>query len=68
MIWDVQDHNIDTGIANPIRQPPRRLPFNQREEIHWLLDGMLSRGVIETSQGPWSSPIVLVKKKDGSTS
>ena len=28
---------------------------------------MLSRGVIEHSNGPWSSPIVLVKKKDGST-
>ena len=28
---------------------------------------MLSRGVVEPSQGPWSSPIVLIKKKDGST-
>lgn len=28
---------------------------------------MLSRDIVEPSQGPWSSPIVLVKKKDGST-
>ena len=60
-------HKIDTGNANPIRQPPRRLPFHQREEVRQLLDNMLSRGVVEPSQGPWSSPIVLVKKKDGST-
>lgn len=60
-------HNINTGDANPIRQPPRRLPFHQREEVRQLLDNMLSRGIVEPSQGPWSSPIVLVKKKDGST-
>ena len=28
---------------------------------------MLSRDIVEPSEGPWSSPILLVKKKDGST-
>ena len=60
-------HEIDTGDARPIRQPARRLPFHQKAEVRQLLDNMLSRGVIEHSNGPWSSPIVLVKKKDGST-
>ena len=32
-----------------------------------LMDDMLSRGIIEPCCGPWASPIVLVKKKDGST-
>ena len=60
-------HKIDTGDAQPVRQPARRLPFHQKEEVRHLLDDMLSRDIVEPSQGPWSSPIVLVKKKDGST-
>ena len=28
---------------------------------------MLSKGIIEPSSGPWASPVVLLKTKDGST-
>ena len=63
----VVKHKIDTGNATPIRQPARRLPFNQRGEVRNLVDQMLSRNIVEPAQGPWSSPVVLVKKKDGST-
>ena len=31
-----------------------------------MINDMLKKWVIELSTGPWSSPIVLVKKKDGS--
>ena len=60
-------HEINTGDASPIRQPPRRLPFQQRQVVQELVSDMLKRGVVEQSNGPWSSPIVLVKKKDGTT-
>ena len=64
---DVVKHQIDTGNAAPIRQRARKLPFHQRGKMQHLVDQMLSRNVIEPAQGPWSSPVVLVKKKDGST-
>ena len=63
----VVKHSIDTGDAKPIRQPPRRIPFGQREEVDKQLNQMLEKGLIEPSSSPWSSSLVLVKKKDGST-
>jgi len=53
-------HKIDTGDAKPIRQPPRRLPLAKREEAGRILKEMSAEGVIETSNSPWASPVVLV--------
>ena len=58
--------NIDTGDAPPRRQPVRRTPFAVRTEIARQLREMQSQGVIEPSSRPWASPVVLVRKKDGS--
>eukprot|EP00731_Ephydatia_muelleri_P025538 Em0017g621a len=60
-------HTIDTGDNQPIRQHARRLPFHQHKELSDLVDSMLSRGIIESSDSPWASPVVLVRKKDGKT-
>ena len=64
---DVVRHQIDTGTFPPIRQRARRLPIHQRQEESSQIEDMTRRGVIEPSESPWASPIVLVKKKDGST-
>ena len=61
----VVTHEIDVGDAKPIRQHPRRLPFKQREEVAQMTKEMKEQGVIEESNSPWSSPVVLVRKKDG---
>jgi hypothetical protein len=58
-------HHIDTGEAWPIRQPPRRLPLAKRAEATEMLEDMRWRGVTEESDSPWSSPVVLVQKKNG---
>ncbi|KRY07218.1 Transposon Ty3-G Gag-Pol polyprotein, partial [Trichinella patagoniensis] len=59
-------HRIETGGAQPVKLPPRRLPQAQREVVDRLIREMLHAGVIEPASGPWSSPVVLVRKKDGS--
>ena len=59
-------HEIDTGDAKPIKQPPRRVPLKQRKIEEEEIDKMLTEGVIEPSTSPWASGVVLVEKKDGS--
>ncbi|XP_078484278.1 uncharacterized protein LOC144744187 [Ciona intestinalis] len=54
-------HKIDTGTARPIRQPPRRLPWEKRKIAEDAIEDMLRDGIIEPSSSPWASPIVLVE-------
>ncbi|GFW94408.1 retrovirus-related Pol polyprotein from transposon 412 [Trichonephila clavipes] len=63
----VTQHRIDTADHPPIKQHPRRLPFAKQEEVGTLLREMQETDIIEPSSSPWASPIVLVRKKDGST-
>ncbi|GFX00478.1 retrovirus-related Pol polyprotein from transposon 412 [Trichonephila clavipes] len=63
----VTQHRIDTADHPPIKQHPRRLPFAKQEEVGTLLREMQENDIIEPPSSPWASPIVLVRKKDGST-
>lgn len=42
------------------------MPFLVHEEVARQLKNMRQDGVIHPSNSPWSSPIVMVRKKDGS--
>ena len=59
-------HSIPTGDATPICTRQWRLPQKAKEIIKEECQKMLQSKVIEPSTSPWMSPIVLVKKKDGS--
>ena len=63
---DIIQMEIDTGDAAPKRQPLRRMPFAARQEVANQLQKMQDSGVITPSKSPWASPVVLVRKKDGS--
>lgn len=60
-------HKIDVGNNIPIRQPTRVPPLARREEVENAIRVMREQGVIEPSHSPWASPVVLVRKMDGST-
>ena len=56
-------HRIDTGDAHPVRQRARRLPIHQRAEEKKQIEDMLRQDVIEPSNSPWASPLVLVRRQ-----
>lgn len=60
-------HKIETGASKPVKKPPRRTPVSLRKEVDKHVEKMLEKGIIEPADGPWSSGIVLVNKKDGTT-
>ena len=60
------EHRIRTTDDKPVKLPPYRLPHAYQEQVRQELDEMLATGLIEKSNSGWASPIVLVKKKDGS--
>ena len=62
---DLIEMGIDTGEAAPNRQSARRMPFAVQQEVAKQLDQMQSNGVIKPSRSPWASPVVLVRKRDG---
>ncbi|GJT30931.1 reverse transcriptase [Tanacetum coccineum] len=60
------DHTIPlTPNAPPINIRPYKHPLIQKDEIELMVKELLEAGTIRNSQSPFSSPIVMVKKKDG---
>jgi len=76
-VFSSGDH--DVGLTNavrdeiplaagttPIRQPTRRLGPEKEKEVSRQVRDLLDRDLIEPAHSAWSSPVVLVRKKDGS--
>ncbi|KAI2662301.1 Retrovirus-related Pol polyprotein from transposon 17.6 [Labeo rohita] len=62
---NVVQHDIRTPPGVIVRQRPYRVPEARRQAIEEEVQEMLKLGVIEPSRSPWSSPIVMVPKPDG---
>ena len=63
---DLVKHHIELKDYTPIKDRYRRIPPHQYEEVRKHLKEMLDIGAIRRSNSPWASPVVLVRKKDGS--
>jgi hypothetical protein len=52
--------------VQPINVKPYRYSPQQKDEIEKQIRKMLEHGIIKPSKIPFTSPVLLVKKKDGS--
>ena len=62
---DLVEFSIETGSASPERQAARRIPYAAHQEINRQLDQMQRNNIIQPSESSWASPVVLVRKRDG---
>src|ERR1043165_5449033 len=63
---NIVKHSVNTGNHLPIKQQPYKTNTEKKKVIKNEIDKMLKDGIItECLSSPWSSPVVIVSKKDG---
>ena len=57
--------HIRTGDCQPVQGRAFPVPPKWKEQVQTQIDQLLALGIIEPSSSPWSSSLVIVRKKDG---
>ena len=60
------EHEIKLTDSHPFKDKPRRVPPHLYQEVRQHINDMLNQGVIQKSNSPWCSNIVLARKSDNS--
>ena len=58
-------HSVPVTDDQPVAETYRRIPPTQLEEVKKHIQDLLDKDIIQHSNSPYASPIVLVRKKNG---
>ena len=58
-------HRINLNDDRPFKQRYRRIPPAMLDEVKEHIKQLLTAGTIRSSHSPWTSNVVLLKKKNG---
>ncbi|KAL6485643.1 hypothetical protein MHYP_G00050350 [Metynnis hypsauchen] len=61
----ILEHDIDVGVAQPIKQQAYRVSPVKREILRREVNYLRANNLVEPSCSAWSSPCLLVNKPDG---
>ena len=64
--WVPHEIRLKPGTI-PIRQAPYRVGYHQSKEIEKHVQELLDKNLIEKTVSPWSAPVLLISKKDGTS-
>ncbi|XP_065925767.1 uncharacterized protein [Magallana gigas] len=62
---NLMEHKIVVTSSEPVRVKPYPIPFSTEKTITEEVQKMLQLNVIEPSSSPYSAPVVIARKKDG---
>ena len=62
----ITEHEIKLMTDEPVRSKPYPVPHAMKDTMKSEIDSMLKLGIIVPIESPYASPVVMVKKPDGS--
>lgn len=61
---NVKEFKIQLSTEKPVNLKPYSVPIHMRETLNKEIENMLKMDIIEPSDSPYASPVVMVRKKD----
>jgi hypothetical protein len=62
---NLTEHTIELQPGSTVRPIHRRVPQKLVPEVQKQIAEMVEKGIIQKSKGPYSSPVLLTRKSDG---